>query len=98
MHRFDEGSDAFAVIELPLPNWGDPDPAGRLSEAERTVVRLMLEGASNADIARTRGTAVRTVANQIASIFRKLEIGSRSELFALAASGPPQASTARQPT
>lgn len=53
-----------------------------LSPAERTVARLLIAGASNADIARTRGSAIRTVANQVQSIFRKLEVRSRTELAA----------------
>jgi DNA-binding NarL/FixJ family response regulator len=56
-----------------------------LTEAEREVALLMLEGASNAEIARARGSAVRTVANQAASIFRKLGVCSRRELAALCA-------------
>ncbi|UQA62031.1 helix-turn-helix domain-containing protein [Polyangium aurulentum] len=51
-----------------------------LSPAEREVVELLLSGASNAEIARQRGTSARTVANQAASIFRKLGVGSRMEL------------------
>lgn len=39
-------------------------------------------GESNDDIARRRGTSPRTVANQIASIFRKHGVGSRAELVA----------------
>ncbi len=52
----------------------------RLSRAEREVVEFLLSGASNAEIARQRGTSARTVANQAASIFRKLGVGSRMEL------------------
>jgi DNA-binding NarL/FixJ family response regulator len=51
-------------------------------------VQLVLEGKSNAEIAHARGKSVRTVANRVASIVRKLGIGSRSELFALAARDP----------
>jgi DNA-binding NarL/FixJ family response regulator len=56
------------------------DALERLSRAEREVVELLLSGASNAQIARQRGTSARTVANQAASIFRKLGVGSRMEL------------------
>jgi DNA-binding NarL/FixJ family response regulator len=56
------------------------DALERLSRAEREVVELLLSGASNAEIARQRGTSARTVANQAASIFRKLGVGSRMEL------------------
>lgn len=52
----------------------------RLSPAERDVALLLLQGRDNASIARLRGTAVRTIANQVASIFAKLGVHSRSEL------------------
>lgn len=51
-----------------------------LSPAEREVALLLLQGRDNASIARLRGTAVRTIANQVASIFAKLGVHSRSEL------------------
>jgi DNA-binding NarL/FixJ family response regulator len=54
-----------------------------LSECERVVVELARSGRSNADIAATRSVAVRTVANQLASAYRKLGIHSRSELAAI---------------
>ena len=68
-----------------------PDDAGEvplpsvLTPAEADIVRAALRGASNAEIARGRGRSVRTVANQFASLFRKLRVGSRSELYARAA-------------
>ena len=51
-----------------------------LSGAERAVVALIVLGSTNAHIATRRGTTERTVANQVQSIFRKLEARSRSEL------------------
>lgn len=56
-----------------------------LTSAERTVLDGLLEGLSNAELARSRGVAERTIANQLASIYRKLGVGSRSEVAALAA-------------
>lgn len=53
-----------------------------LTEAEREVTRLVYEGHSNPEIAARRGTATRTVANQLQSIYRKLNIVSREELIA----------------
>lgn len=57
-----------------------------LSSSEAEIAREILAGRSNAEIARRRGTAVRTIANQIASIYRKVGVRSRLELglFALA--------------
>lgn len=54
----------------------------KLSNAERDVMRAVLEGKSNAEIARERGTAPRTVANQVAKLFEKLGVRSRTELAA----------------
>lgn len=53
-----------------------------LSPVEQEVLTLVLDGWSNAAIARSRGTSPRTVANQVASIFRKAQVGSRAALTA----------------
>lgn len=53
-----------------------------LTCAEMDVLFRVLEGRSNSDIATERATSVRTVANQIAKIFRKLGVRSRRELAA----------------
>lgn len=59
-------------------------PAGEtssvLSNAELVVARLAARGLSNVEIARRRRSSPRTVANQLASIFAKLGLHSRSEL------------------
>ena len=67
----------FAVISL--PNETVPDRVDRFTPAERAVTSLLLRGLSNAEIAAERGTSERTVANQIAAIFRKLGVCSRTE-------------------
>jgi DNA-binding NarL/FixJ family response regulator len=59
-----------------------------LTQAERAVAARLLEGRSNAEIARLRRTSARTVANQVASIFRKLDVGSRSELASMLEGAP----------
>jgi DNA-binding CsgD family transcriptional regulator len=59
-----------------------PAPASILSDAESVILAAILEGRSNAEIARTRRRSVRTVANQVASLFRKLRVRSRGELAA----------------
>ncbi len=53
-----------------------------LTRAERAVVGRVIAGDSNVEIARRRGTSPRTVANQLATIFRKLGTRSRWELIA----------------
>src|SRR5262245_25627653 len=74
---FESGPDTFAILSFPLEELPLPD---LLSAAEKAVCRLLLTGASNAEIARQRRTSVRTIANQVASILKKLGAGSRSEL------------------
>jgi len=58
-----------------------------LTSAERAVAKALLEGATNTEIARARNVSLRTVANQIASIFRKFGVSSRSELAACVGRG-----------
>lgn len=53
-----------------------------VTAAERVVLGLAAAGLSNAQIAARRGVSPRTVANQIASAFRKLGVRSRLELEA----------------
>ncbi len=56
------------IIDLPC----EPDdlPAC-LTEAERAVVTLVLEGRSNQEIADARRTSYRTIANQLGAIYKK---------------------------
>jgi DNA-binding NarL/FixJ family response regulator len=56
-----------------------------LSQAERDIVAAALRGESNQQIADARRRSVRTVANQMASVFEKLGVRSRRELERLAA-------------
>ena len=71
-----DGKDLF-VLSLPSPAAQLPSV---LTVAERHVAGLVLDGLSNRTIAQVRGTSVRTVANQIASVFRKLNVTGRAEL------------------
>jgi len=70
--------DEFAVLSIPRV----PRLPSSLTPAEREVAALLFAGKSNAAIARSRGVAVRTIANQVASILKKLRVGSRAELIA----------------
>jgi DNA-binding CsgD family transcriptional regulator len=81
----DDG-EAWALFDWPVV----PPSLPGLSAAEASVAALALEGRSNAEIARARGSAERTVANQLAAAYRKLGIGSRLELYALAARRSPR--------
>ena len=51
-----------------------------LSVAENDVAADAAAGLSNAAIARKRGRSTRTIANQLAAVYRKLGVSSRSEL------------------
>lgn len=53
----------------------------RLSPGENKVVGALVEGRTYAEIARDRGVSVRTVANQVASAFRRLGVSGRLELL-----------------
>ena len=66
-------ADDLAVSESGKPCSAPPS----LTAAEAAVYALLVEGATNARIAEVRGTSERTVANQVASILRKLGAGSR---------------------
>lgn len=57
-------------------------PKSRLTNAERAIAIQVLGGWSNARIARKRGVSIRTIANQIASLLKKLRVTSRTELAA----------------
>ncbi len=80
------GGQSLMVISFPTPG-GMENSAESLSVAERHVARLAAEGLSNAEVARVRGTSLRTVANQMASVLRKLGVDSRRQLMVLYARG-----------
>ena len=84
-----EPSPGPALTHLDLggvPAWTIEAPPLVLPEAltasEREVTELLMSGATNAEIAEARGSKTRTVANQVAAIFRKLGVNSRAELLA----------------
>jgi DNA-binding NarL/FixJ family response regulator len=58
-----------------------PFPAS-FTAAEREVAQLLFDGKSSVEIAGARATSPRTVANQLASIYRKCGVSTREELTA----------------
>jgi DNA-binding NarL/FixJ family response regulator len=70
--RFSLGGDEYLVVSRPVEA-----VANELSEAELRVAELVARGLSNEEVATLRSTSVRTVANQVAEILRKLEVPSR---------------------
>jgi DNA-binding NarL/FixJ family response regulator len=81
--RFELGGTRFAVFSAPVHR-GPREP---LTPSEAEVRALVLAGLSNRQIALRRGRAVRTIANQVASLFRKLGVSSRAELASLETTG-----------
>ena len=78
-----------ALIHAVRPDVDDEhDLPEALSTCERDVAALVLRGASNAQIAAARAKSARTIANQVASVFRKLGVRSRGELAARFAPSP----------
>ena len=55
----------------------------RLTSREQEVTRLACEGRTNQEIANETGLSVQMVKKHLHSIFRKLEVPSRSRLMAL---------------
>jgi DNA-binding CsgD family transcriptional regulator len=78
-HTFRVGTEEFVVLSYPMAR---VQPPPELTSAERHVVVALMEGKSNAAIAAERGTSPRTIANQVAAVFRKLGVRSRAELAA----------------
>jgi DNA-binding NarL/FixJ family response regulator len=74
-----DGTD-YVVLAIPTPQLRLPEG---LTDAETSVARLIVAGLSNAEIADARGCAIRTVANQVASLLVKSGAASRYELIAL---------------
>jgi DNA-binding CsgD family transcriptional regulator len=72
--------EELAVLSHPLD---EPASLAGLTQAEQQVAADVVDGLSNEQIARRRGTASSTVAKQIASVFRKLGVGSRRQLTAM---------------
>lgn len=63
-----------AVLREKFDEWG-------LTAAERDVTLLIIRGLSGAEIAAARNTAQGTIKAQSTSIFRKIGVGSKTELM-----------------
>ena len=74
-HQVSLASGSYVLLSFVRPS----RPNG-LTPAEMRIALALLEGFSNAEIGWLYGSSPRTVANQIASIYRKLGVGSRTEL------------------
>lgn len=76
----EHGGETYLVIGNPVPR---PACLVELTPSELDVIDRWLGGASMREIAMARNAAVRTVANQIASSYRKLGVDSRARLLRL---------------
>ncbi|MCC6665463.1 MAG: helix-turn-helix transcriptional regulator [Polyangiaceae bacterium] len=74
---FTLGEAEFLVLSYPAEVPALPE---NLTTTEQAVATGLLAGLSNREIALRRGVAVRTVANQVASVLRKAGVRSRFEL------------------
>jgi DNA-binding CsgD family transcriptional regulator len=72
----------YAAFQAELPR---RTPLDRLSQSEREVVVLVLEGLSDEGVALATGRARRTVSNLLARACRKLGVRGRADLAALLA-------------
>lgn len=73
------GDQELLVVELD----DQPPPLDELTESENAIVRMVVAGKSNKEIAAARDVSAKTVANQLRAIYEKLSIASRFELVAL---------------
>ncbi len=62
---------------------------GPLTAAERANLSGVVGGLTNEQIARARGRSVRTVANQLAALYRRFGVRSRLEAIALFSGAQP---------
>lgn len=72
--RVDPDDDRYWILSVRRPDLAFPV---RLSSAEVSVVRQLVAGRSHAQISGQRATSRRTVANQLATAFRKFGVSGR---------------------
>jgi DNA-binding CsgD family transcriptional regulator len=73
--RLPDGTPVL-VLSFPLPGC---DHVPGLTAAERDIGSRLLRGETTDDIACARSSSVRTLANQLAALYRKLGVSSRSD-------------------
>lgn len=78
--------DGEELIVLSWPVVARPELSS-MTDAEQEILGMLLERRTQRDMASARGTSARTVANQVASIYRKLGVSGRVELLARLATG-----------
>jgi DNA-binding NarL/FixJ family response regulator len=94
MHRqpgrscaLEHGGIVYEIVSVERPELRS---RSGMTASELDVMNRLIDGNSYAEIARARQKSVRTVANQIAAVFRRLHVSGRSELIShLVARGQP---------
>lgn len=79
--RMRTSGETYVVLSFPIEP--SPELPTELTQAERAIVELLLQGKRPPEIARRRNVSQRTVANQLQSVYRKLGVSSRGELASL---------------
>lgn len=79
------GQERLVVLSSPVHAPTFPDA---LTPAEREIAQLVLAGRSDHQIACVRRTSIKTVANQLATVFAKAGVSSRAAFVAQALVGP----------
>jgi DNA-binding CsgD family transcriptional regulator len=76
-HTFALGKDEYVLFEFAFPTVVAPP---ELTPAEHAVACAVLEGRSNAEIGKLRGTSTHTIAAQLRATYEKLGVSGRSGL------------------
>lgn len=75
VERAESSAQGSVIVSFPLDRRRPEQP--RLTAVEWELLRDLSHGLSNREIAVRRGVSVRTVANQMGHLFRKLGVHSR---------------------
>src|SRR5262245_7436985 len=75
--------EGLILVSVGAAETGSRNARETLSRSEEEVARLAAQGLSNDAIAARRQCSTHTVANQLASAYRKLGVSGRRELRAL---------------
>ena len=65
------------------------DPLAELTQREREIVRLIVEGASNKEVASSLNISERTVKGHLSNVFQKLGVADRLKLMLFVRDGKP---------